>query len=41
MNGAERNIAAPVTADTVPAGFRPVRQARYGDDLYTEYARVR
>lgn len=33
-------IASPVTASTVPAGFRPVRQARFGDDLYNEYARA-
>ena len=34
-------IPSPVTAQDLPAGFGPVRQARLGDDLYTEYARTR
>lgn len=36
----EGGVASPVSVATVPAGFRPVRQARFGDDLYNEYARV-
>ena len=35
----EGAIPSPVTARDLPAGFRPVRQARFGDDLYHEYRR--
>lgn len=35
----EGGVAAPVTPATAPAGFRLVRQARFGDDLYHEYIR--
>ncbi len=36
----EGGIAAPVTAQTVPPGFNPVREARFGDDRYNEYVRA-
>ena len=35
----EGGVASPVTEATVPAGFRLVRQARFGDDFYNEYVR--
>lgn len=37
----EGGIASPVTPASIPPGFRPIRRARFGDDLYHEYARVR
>ena len=36
----EGGIAAPVTPQTVPPGFRLVRLASFGDDSYNEYART-
>lgn len=33
-------VASPVLPSSVPSGFRRVRQARFGDDLYNEYARA-
>lgn len=35
----EGGIAAPVAADHIPNGFRLVREARFGDDAYAEWAR--
>ncbi len=32
-------IAAPVDRDHIPAGFRLVREARFGDDVYAEWTR--
>jgi diaminohydroxyphosphoribosylaminopyrimidine deaminase/5-amino-6-(5-phosphoribosylamino)uracil reductase len=32
-------IDAPLSFETVPAGFRLVREARYGDDFCAEWAR--
>ena len=32
-------IASPLTANATPAGFRLVREARFGDDDYREYVR--
>jgi len=36
----EGGVASPVLPSSVPSGFRRVRQARFGDDLYNEYARA-
>jgi diaminohydroxyphosphoribosylaminopyrimidine deaminase/5-amino-6-(5-phosphoribosylamino)uracil reductase len=33
-------IAAPLSFDQVPEGFRLLREARYGDDQYREYVRA-
>lgn len=35
----EGGVASPLDRDHIPAGFRLFREARYGDDLYREYAR--
>ncbi|WP_157014935.1 bifunctional diaminohydroxyphosphoribosylaminopyrimidine deaminase/5-amino-6-(5-phosphoribosylamino)uracil reductase RibD [Mesorhizobium xinjiangense] len=35
----EGGVPAPFTGDPVPAGFRLLRQARFGDDHYREYVR--
>lgn len=32
-------VASPLTAATIPANFTPLRQARFGDDVYNEYVR--
>jgi len=32
-------IAAPIDRDHIPAGFRLVREARFGDDTYAEWTR--
>lgn len=32
-------IAAPITPETVPSGFRKLREARYGEDDFAEWAR--
>lgn len=39
MTIGEGGVASPLTVATIPAGFKPVRQARFGDDLYNEYVR--
>ena len=41
MTIGEGGIASPITRDTIPEGFRLVRTARYGNDDYLEYVRVR
>jgi diaminohydroxyphosphoribosylaminopyrimidine deaminase / 5-amino-6-(5-phosphoribosylamino)uracil reductase len=33
-------IAAPVDRDHIPAGFRLIREARFGEDSYAEWART-
>lgn len=33
-------ISAPISADSVPAGFRKLRDARYGDDSFAEWVRA-
>lgn len=35
----EGGVASPVTEAAIPAGFRLVRQARFGNDFYNEYVR--
>jgi diaminohydroxyphosphoribosylaminopyrimidine deaminase/5-amino-6-(5-phosphoribosylamino)uracil reductase len=35
----EGGIAAPIDEKTIPAGFRLVREARFGDDNYKEWVR--
>lgn len=39
MTIGEGGIASPLTVATIPTNFKPVRQARFGDDLYDEYVR--
>ncbi len=34
-------VPSPVDPDNPPAGFRKLREARFGDDAYTEYVRQR
>lgn len=34
-------VASPITADAEPVGFRLLREARYGEDSYREWARTR
>lgn len=36
----EGGVASPLLPSSVPAGFREMRQARFGGDLYQEYART-
>lgn len=33
-------VAAPLMPATIPEGFRRIRQARFGDDVYREYVRA-
>lgn len=35
----EGGVASPVTPASIPPGFRPIRRARFGDDIYDEFVR--
>ncbi|TIT80499.1 MAG: riboflavin biosynthesis protein RibD, partial [Mesorhizobium sp.] len=35
----EEGIASPIDADHIPAGFRKLREMRFGEDSYAEWVR--
>ncbi len=39
MRIGDGGIAAPISAESIPAGFNLVREARFGDDAYAEWLR--